>query len=105
MSNDRERFFAHARGSAANAKILSLDELRARRGAEPESRWELGALRSRLVELSACGATATLTAAIELVAEAQAQREPVAWLTLVNGSFYPPDVAESGVDLSALVIV
>jgi len=106
MSTDLERFLAHARGSAQTAKLLSLDDLRAHRGAEQSSAaWGLAALRGRLVELSARGATATLTAAIEIVAEAQAQAEPVVWLTLGNASFYPPDVAESGIDLTALVVV
>jgi recombination protein RecA len=106
MSDELERFLANARGSAATAKVMSLDELRARRGAEPsEATWGLAALRGRLVELSARGASATLSTAIEIVVEAQAQHEPVAWLTLANGTFYPPDVAECGVDLAALVVV
>jgi recombination protein RecA len=108
MSDDLERFLANARGSAKAAKVLSLDELRARRGLTTETApaaWNLSMMRGRLVELSARGATATLTAAIELVAEAQTQSEPVAWLTLPAGTFYPPDVADSGVDLAALVVV
>src|SRR3954447_512163 len=104
-SDELDRFLANARGTAATAKILSLDELRARRGEESSARWGLAALRGRLVELSARGATATLTAAIEIVAEAQEQAEPVAWLTLQTGTFYPPDLADSGIDLSALVVV
>jgi recombination protein RecA len=84
---------------------MTLDELRALRGADAPERWSLAALRGRLVELSARGAAATLTAAIEVVAEAQSQSEPVAWLTLTSSSFYPPDAAESGIDLAALVIV
>ena len=70
-----------------------------------EARWSLGTMRGRLVELSARGAAATLTAAIELVIEAQTQSEPVAWIALAQGSFYPPDAADSGVDLNALVVV
>jgi recombination protein RecA len=70
-----------------------------------EARWSLGTMRGRLVELSARGAAATLTAAVELVLEAQTQSEPVAWITLASGSFYPPDAADSGVDLNALVVV
>jgi recombination protein RecA len=104
-SDELERFLANARGTAATAKIYSLDELRARRGEESQARWGLSALRGRLVELSARGATATLTAAMELVGEAQEQSEPVAWLTLNTGTFYPPDVADSGIDLAALVVV
>jgi recombination protein RecA len=103
-SDELDRFLANARGSAATAKILSLEDLRARRE-ETSARWGLAALRGRLVELSARGATATLTAAIEIVAEAQEQSEPVAWIALQGGTFYPPDVAESGVDLSALVVI
>src|ERR1041385_8266279 len=106
MSSDElDRFFANARGTAATAKIYSLDELRARRGEESVARWGLAALRGRLVELSARGASATLTAAIEIGGEAQEQNEPVVWLALQTGTFYPPDVADSGIDLSALVIV
>ena len=106
MSDELERFLANARGSAQAAKILSLDDLRAHRGAtQSDAAWGLAALRGRLVELSARGATATLTAAIEIVGEAQTQAEPVAWIALGNGTFYPPDVADSGVDLAALVVV
>ena len=106
MGDELERFLANARGTAATAKVMSLDELRARRGNEQaEASWSLATLRGRLVELSARGATATLTTAMELVVEAQTQHEPVAWLALANGTFYPPDVAECGVDLAALVVV
>ncbi len=120
MSDDLREFLANARGNVAAARrvggslggqslgVMSLDELRARHGApEPAlaEQWGLAALRGRLVELSARGATATLTAAIDLVLEAQTLSEPVAWLVLGNGTFYPPDVAESGVDLAALVVI
>jgi recombination protein RecA len=67
--------------------------------------WGLDALRGRLVELSARGASATLTAAFDLILEAQQATEPVAWITLGNTTFYPPDAADSGVDLAALVVV
>lgn len=84
------------------AKVVHVDRLVQ---AEAHPRWELSSLRGRLVELSARGATATLTAAIELVVEAQTQAEPVAWIAPAAGTFYPPDVADSGVDLAALVVV
>jgi recombination protein RecA len=105
MSDDLRALLARAKGSAATARISrpgagAIIEL----AAEP-ARWGLDALRGRLVELSARGATATLTTAIELVVEAQRAAEPVAWMTLGNTTFYPPDVADSGVDLAALVVV
>lgn len=105
MSADLERFLAQARGaigSAAAAKIVHVDRLIQ---AQASATWTLDTLRGRLVELSARGASATLTAAVELVAEAQTQAEPVAWIAPAAGTFYPPDVADSGVDLAALVVV
>jgi recombination protein RecA len=105
MNDQLREFLANARSTA---RVLSLDELRARHGAadDPDADgWGLAAVRGRFVELSARGASATLTAAIELVAEAQAENEPVAWIAGPSGSFYPPDVAESGIDLAALVVV
>jgi recombination protein RecA len=98
MSDDLRSFLAKA-----TAPIRSLDELR-REASTLEPAWDLASIRGRLVELSARGATATLTAAIDLVIEAQAAGEPVAWVAL-GGTFYPPDVADSGVDLAALVVV
>jgi len=94
--------------------VLRLDDLELRLG-RPEvtaetSPWGLAALRGRLVELSARGATATLTTAAELILEAQRGGEPVAWvvpwsLDPRTATFYPPDVADSGIDLAALVVV
>lgn len=98
--------------ASAGARVISLDELDAnaegvagvsnRASHEP---WSFTAMRSRLVEISARGASAALTTAIELVAQAQAAAEPVAWMTLPGVCFYPPDVADNGVDLAALVVV
>jgi len=106
MSNDDvRRFLANARprGAAAEAKVVSLEELvQTPRSTEV---WGLPALRGRLVELSARGASATLSAAFDLVLEAQHAAEPVAWITLAAASFYPPDAADAGIDLSALVVV
>ena len=105
MSDDLRELLAKARSSAtaAGARIVRLDGLAPAAG--PEARWGLDALRGRLTELSARGATATLTTAIELVLEAQHAAEPIAWVTLGNTSFYPPDLADSGVDLAALLVV
>ena len=107
MSDELSDFLARARGTAATARVLSLDELRALRGAEEVAEpWGLAALRGRLVELSGRGARATLTEAMGLVLEAQAAGEPAAWiLSPSHGGFYPPDAADSGVDLAALVVV
>ena len=42
---------------------------------------------------------------VGLVLEAQRRGEPVAWIALEERGFYPPDAAEGGVDLGALVVV
>lgn len=105
MSDDLRQLLARARGAAATAKVLPLDAIANGQGEGSAAPMSLGALRGRFVELSARGASATLTAAFDLVAEAQREGEPVAWITDAQSSFYPPDVAESGIDLAALVIV
>ena len=116
--------FAKAKGVAATARVTwiqkgiqkasrhpdapalaAMIECPGEDGAPAPDRWGLDALRGRLVELSARGAAATLTAAIELVVEAQQAAEPIAWVTLGNATFYPPDAADSGVDLAALAVV
>jgi len=104
MSDDLPQM--KAKGSAAAARILRLDELAGSIAPSNEPvRWGLDALRGRLIELSARGATATLTAAVELVLEAQIAGEPAGWISLFESTFYPPDVAETGVDLAALSVV
>lgn len=71
----------------------------------PSVGWTLAAVAGRFVELSGSGATATLTLAFGLVLDAQQHGEPVAWITPRAACFYPPDAAEGGVDLEALVVV
>jgi recombination protein RecA len=116
-SNDDARAFVSAARAAAPAgsaraaaAVLSLDELRARRGGDPAAeiaspKWSRAQLAGRLVEVSALGASAVLTAAIELVLEAQVEGEPAVWISLPGASFYPPDLADRGVDLDALIVV
>src|SRR5687768_13412852 len=118
-STDLRSFLASARASAASAgqggraaaaaAVLSIDELRSRRVITEEAvapaRFCREQLTGRLVELSGVGAVATLSAAIGLVIDAQVAGEPVAWIALPPATFYPPDLADSGVDLDALVVV
>ena len=69
------------------------------------SRWTLTEIAGRLVEISAWKASASLTMAFGLVRQAQEHGEPVGWLTSMASCFYPPDAAQSGTDLKALVVV
>jgi len=67
--------------------------------------FDLASFTGRLVEFSGWQSSARLTAAFGFVVEAQKKNEPVAWITLKDSSFYPPDAAASGVDLDRLVVV
>jgi recombination protein RecA len=59
----------------------------------------------RLSEIARIPGGAQLTLAVACLAGAQARGEPVAWVQQLGGSLFPPDLAESGVDLEALVVV
>jgi recombination protein RecA len=72
---------------------------------ETRDGWSVEPLIGRLVEISGHRAAANLTVAFGLVREAQATDDPVAWVTLRQSTFFPPDVADSGVDLGRLAVV
>ena len=46
-----------------------------------------------------------LTLAFGLVLQVQRKGEPVAWITSAESTFFPPDVAEGGIDLDALPVI
>lgn len=112
MREDLQAFLgrAHALRAASSSStaslpaLCSLEELRAPREEDP-TQLTFEALRGRLIEVSASGASAVLTAAIGWVLQAQLAAEPVVWVTLRESSFYPPDVVECGVDIEAIVVI
>ena len=69
------------------------------------SPWNLTAIAGRFIEISTSANAAALTLAFGLVREAQKQDEPVGWVTSTDSFFYPPDAANGGVDLAALVVI
>ena len=70
-----------------------------------KKQWTLRALSGALVELSGMGATARLTLAARLIADAQQQGNLVAWSIRNGESFFPPDMKAAGVDLEALTVI
>ncbi|MDR5683723.1 MAG: recombinase A [Armatimonadota bacterium] len=62
-------------------------------------------MAGRLVEVSGAGEGIGLTLAFGLAWDAQRRIEPVAWVTTADNSFFPPDAAQTGVDLQSLVVV
>jgi recombination protein RecA len=59
----------------------------------------------RLIEIVRHPAGAQMTTAVACLHRAQSEGEPGAWVQPEGGSLYPPDLAESGVDLEALLVV
>ncbi len=68
-------------------------------------RWSLATFAGRFAEISSDAAGAPLTLTFRLVLEAQRKGEPVAWIGRRECPFFPPDVADAGVDLGALPVV
>lgn len=58
-----------------------------------------------LVEFSGERETARLSSAVAEIRRAQARLDTTAWIQPENGALYPPDLAEAGVDLNALVVL
>lgn len=92
--------------SAELATLIS--RLGIQRGEQPSptaGRWGLDLLCGRIVELSSDGQCASMSAAVPLVLEAQRRGEPAAWVAVGRSTFYPPDLAQSGIDLACLPLV
>lgn len=81
---------------------MALSSTQKLRPAAVATRWTLDEVAGRFVEISGAAA---LTLTFTLVREAQQLSELVGWITLAEHSFYPPDVAQGGTDLAALVVV
>jgi recombination protein RecA len=62
-------------------------------------------LTGRLCELCGRRASAALTLAASLILDAQRREEGAAWIGTRASTFFPPDLAASGIDLAALPIV
>ena len=65
-------------------------------------RWALEELVGRLVEISG---NAVVSAAMAVIVDAQQNGHPCAWVSAGEPLFFPPDAAEGGVDLAALLVV
>lgn len=78
---------------------------RSRMPSPAPGRWSRAALGSCLAELSGAAGAPSLTLACSLVREVQQQGEPAAWVTRPGSTFYPPDLADGGIDLAALPVI
>jgi recombination protein RecA len=92
----------------AEAILSELDRHGVRRGvvrSEVPAEWQLSVFTGRFGEISGDEAGAGLSLVFRLVLEAQRHAEPVVWIGRRESVFFPPDVAETGVDLAALPVV
>jgi recombination protein RecA len=80
------------------AQVLKLPALRATPLAE---QLPVG----RLIEIVSVPGGAQMTSAIACLRHAQGQGETAAWVQPAGGALFPPDLADSGIDLDALLIV
>jgi recombination protein RecA len=69
------------------------------------SLFNLNTLRGRLVELSSSRPTTCLSLSCTLLLEAQKHYAHSVWISVTRDSFFPPDLAANGIDLSALPVV
>jgi recombination protein RecA len=67
--------------------------------------WRIVTFAGRFAEISTAAAGSPLTLAFRLVLEAQRAGEPVAWVARRDAFFFPPDVADAGIDLAALPVI
>jgi len=72
---------------------------------ETPTEWCLATFAGRFTEISGSSASASLTLVSQLVLETQKQHEPVAWITTRKSTFYPPDAAEAGIDITAVAVI
>jgi recombination protein RecA len=59
----------------------------------------------RLIEIASHRAGAQMTTAVACLRWAQQKGETAAWVQPAGGSLFPPDLADSGIDLAALIVV
>lgn len=87
--------------------LLSIADIyRARRLLKEGRRgFDFMGLRGQMTELATDCGQAGVTQAVELMAQAQAQGEPVAWIGPRSSLFYPPAVQAWGVDWSGLALI
>ena len=67
--------------------------------------WGYDNLIGILSEISEQAPSGALSFLADVLYEAQSRRETVAWVAGMESVFYPPDLSERGIDLSALTVI
>ncbi len=87
--------------------VSDIDVFRATelKAADRGASWAFDGLVGILAEISEENASGAVSFAAEIIAEAQAHNEPVAWVAGSDSVFFPPDLAERGIVLSAVAVI
>jgi len=97
---------ALAKSILLNSPLITTGrELEARQLHLTSGKLDLSGVRGQLVEVRSVGSPAGLSAVCVLIKEAQAEREPIAWIMTHDSIFYPPDLIEQGIDVGAMVVI
>jgi hypothetical protein len=94
--------FSPAPQSLADIPVFRAAALRKATGG---GSWRFDNLIGILAEVSEEVASGAVSFAAGIIAEAQAQNEPVAWVAGTESVFFPPDLHSRGVDLSAVAVI
>jgi hypothetical protein len=89
-------------GSLADIPVFRAARLKSATGG---GSWRFDSLVGVLAEVSEEAPSGALSFVAEIIAEAQGQNEPVAWVAGTQSIFFPPDLVERGVDLSAVAVI
>lgn len=87
------------------ASLLQFPRVRPAQAPETAPRWAFTELSGRLTEISSSASSASMTAALGLVLQAQTARDTAAWISGGPSAFYPPDLAHWGIDLRCLPVI
>lgn len=85
--------------------LVTASQLLAERPPAIQREWRLESLLGRFVEISGGATTSALTCTASLILQAQLLGESAAWVAGGTSIFFPPDFADSGIDLDALPVV
>jgi len=94
--------------TTASGKTMTVHrarDLSALTGNRIDAGWTPATFTGRLCEFVARSGTPWLTLLCRLILNAQRGEEPVAWITLTEDTFYPPDFSANGVNLSRLTTI
>ena len=95
------------RDAPVSVSLVHLPVVRASdlRPAAVPGAWHFQSVVGILSEISEAMPSGALSVAADIIAEAQREREPVAWVAGPQSIFYPVDFLRRGIDLSAVAVI